>query len=74
MSVVGLVLFIGQGLGLGSPIEMLGCAAVRELTTRPLGFSERLSFLRGLEPLSDDEFLAMPPTKLIALMHPVEHR
>ena len=73
----GMFLFLNQGLGLGSPIELLGCAAVRELTTRPLRFSEEeLSFLReydrraGLEPLSDDEYLILPPTRLIVLMHP----
>ena len=73
----GMFLFLSQGLGLGSPIELLGCAAVRELTTRPLRFSEEeLSFLReydrraGLEPLSDDGYLILPPTRLIVLMHP----
>ena len=70
-------LFISQGQGLGYPIELLGCVAVRELTTRPLRFSEEvLSFLReydrraGLEPHSDDEYLVLPPTRLIVLMHP----
>ena len=77
----GMFLFIVQGVGLGSPIELLGCAAVRELTTRPLRFSEEeLSFLReydrkaGLEPLSGDDYLVMSPTRLIVLMHPAEHR
>ena len=60
----------------GNPNGLLGCAAVRELTTRPLRFSdEELPFLReydrnaGLEPLSD-EYLVLPPTRLIVLMHP----
>ena len=72
----GMLLFLSQGLGLGSHIELLGCAAVRELTTRPLRFSEELPFHReydrraGLEPLSDDEYLILPPTRLIVLMHP----
>ena len=84
ISATGLVLanewdvpILSQGLGLGSPIELLGCAAVWELTTRPLRFSEEeLSFLReydrraGLEPLSDDGYLILPPTQLIVLMHP----
>ena len=61
----------------GNPNGLLGCAAVRELTTCPLGFSdEELPFLReydrnaGLEPLSDDEYLVLPPTRLFFLMHP----
>ncbi|MCG8035097.1 MAG: TatD family hydrolase [Candidatus Thiodiazotropha taylori] len=73
----GLFLFLSQQLGLGSPIELLGCAAVRELTLDTVRFSERdLFFLRdydsraGLEPVSSAIYLSIPPTRLIALTHP----
>ena len=71
----GMFLFISQGLGLGTPIELGGCATVRELTSRPLRFSEEFFFFRkydrkaGLEPLSDDDYLVMPPSRHIVLMH-----
>ena len=36
----GMFLFLSQGLGLGSPIELLGCAAVREAngSSPPVGY------------------------------------
>ena len=54
-----LFLFISQEMGLGSPIELLGCAAVRELAPSTPRFSEgEYTFLReydrraGLEPIT----------------------
>ena len=42
-----LFLFISQEMGLGSPLELLGCAAVTELTSPYLRFSqEEYVFLR----------------------------
>ena len=73
----GLFLFISQEMGLGSPLELLGCAAVTELTSPYLRFSqEDYVFLReydqraGLEPLSLGDYMAIPPTRLVALIHP----
>ena len=73
----GLFLFLSQELGLGSPIELLGRAALRELAPTSVRISrERIFFLRqydrraGLEPLSLGVYVAVPPTRLIALMHP----
>lgn len=73
----GLFLFLSQEMGLGSPIELLGCAAIRELSPRTLKFSEEeLHFLReydaraGLEPVSSGVYITVPPTRLIALTHP----
>ena len=73
----GLFLFISQEMGLGSPLELLGCAAVTELTSPYLRFSqEEYVFLReydqraGLEPLSLGDYMAIPPTRLVALIHP----
>ena len=70
-------LFISQELGLGSPIELLGCAAIRELAPSPLRISEAENFFlreydrrAGLEPLSLGEYLVIPPKRLIALIHP----
>ena len=36
----GLFLFISQEIGLRSPMELLGCAAIQELSSFPLRFSE----------------------------------
>ena len=65
------------GLGLGSPIEMLGPALVRELLPGPLSFSEEEYFFlseydrrAGLEPQVLGGYLAIPPTRVIALSHP----
>lgn len=73
----GLFLFLSQELGLGSPIELLGCVALRELAPTSVRFSEEeYFFLReydrraGLEPLPLGAYMAVPPTRLIALMHP----
>lgn len=73
----GLFLFISQEVGLGSPIELLGCAAVRELAPSTLRFSEgEYFFLReydrraGLEPVTLGVYTAVPPTRLVALIHP----
>ena len=73
----GFFLFISQELGLGFPIELLGCTAIRELAPSPLRISEgEYFFLReydrraGLEPFSLGEYMAIPPTRLIALIHP----
>lgn len=73
----GLFLFLSQGLGLGSPMGLLGCAVMQELLPGPLRFSEEeLFFLReydrraGLEPLPLGGYIVTPPTRLIALMHP----
>ena len=46
----GLFLILSQQIGLGSPIELLGCAVVRELSPRLLRFSEdELFFLREFD-------------------------
>ena len=73
----GVFLFMSQELGLGSPIEMLGSALVRELLPGPLSFSEEEYFFlgeydlrAGLEPLVLGGYLAIPPTRVIALSHP----
>ena len=73
----GFFLFMSQELGLGSPIEMLGSALVRELLPGPLSFSEEEYFFlseydrrAGLEPLVLGGYLAIPPTRVIALSHP----
>ena len=73
----GLFLFLSQELGLGSPIELLGCAAVSELFPCRLRFSENeLFYLRefdsraGLEPVSPSVYMSVPPKRLIALTHP----
>lgn len=73
----GLFLFLSQQLGLGSPIALLGCAAVRELSPGRLKFSKReLLFLReydsraGFEPVEPGVYMSTPPTRLIALTHP----
>lgn len=73
----GLFLFLSQELGLGSPIELLGCAAIRQLAPTSIRFSEEeYFFLReydrraGLEPLQLGDYMAVPPTRLIVLMHP----
>ena len=74
----GMFLFISQEMGLGSPLELLGCAAVRELTSSsPLNFSEREYFFlgeydrrAGLEPVPLGEYIVLPPKRLIALIHP----
>ena len=73
----GLWLSISQQLGLGSPIELLGCATIRELAPSPLRiFKREYFFLReydrraGLEPLSVGEHMAIPSTRLVALIHP----
>ena len=73
----GLFLFLSQQIGIGSPIELLGCAVVRELSPHLLRFSEdELFFLRefdsraGLEPVSSSVYMSVPPTRLIALTHP----
>ena len=73
----GFFLFLSQQLGLGSPIELLGCAALRELAPNPVVFSdEEYIFLReydqqaGFEPLTLGGYMAVPPTRLIALIHP----
>ncbi|MEW8547610.1 MAG: hypothetical protein AB2693_29225, partial [Candidatus Thiodiazotropha sp.] len=73
----GLFLFISQEMGLGSPIDLLGCAAVQQLTPFTLRFSEEeYFFLReydrraGLEPVSLGVYTATPPTRLITLIHP----
>ena len=64
-------------MGQVSPIELLGCAAVRELTPSPLQFSEReYFFLReydkraGLEPVTLGDYMVLTPTRLVALFHP----
>ena len=45
----GMFLFISQEMGLGSPLELLGCAAVTELTSSsPLNFSENISFSENM--------------------------
>ena len=61
----GLFLFLSQQVGLCSPIELLGCAVVRELSSRLLRFSEdELFFLRefdsraGLEPVSPSVYMS----------------
>ena len=73
----GFFLFMSQELGLGSPIEMLGSALVSELLPGPLSFSEEEYFFlseydrrAGLEPLVLGGYLAIPPTRVIALSHP----
>ena len=74
----GMFLFISQEMGLGSPLELLGCAAVRELmSSSPLNFSEREYFFlgeydrrAGLEPVPLGEYIVLPPKRLIALIHP----
>ena len=73
----GFFLFMSQELGLGSPIEMLGSALVRELLPGPLSFSEEEYYFlseydrkAGLEPLVLGGYLAIPPTRVIALSHP----
>ncbi|MCG8046072.1 MAG: TatD family hydrolase, partial [Candidatus Thiodiazotropha endolucinida] len=73
----GLFLFLSQELGLGSPIDLLGCAALQGLAPSSVKFSEEeYFFLReydqraGLEPLQLGEYMVIPPTRLICLIHP----
>ena len=73
----GMFLFISQEMGLGSPMELLGCTVVQEFTPSPLRFSEdEYFFLReydrraGLEPLSLGDYMAIPRTRLVVLIHP----
>ena len=67
-------LFLARDLGLGSFNDLLGYVVANELCPKSFQFSEEeISHFRefdrrsGLEPLTTDDYKAIPPTRLIVV-------
>ena len=70
----GIFLFLARDLGLGSFNDLLGYVVANELCPKSFRFSEEeISHFRefdrrsGLEPLTTDDYKAIPPTRLIVV-------